>query len=84
MCIKTPNTETYVGENRSVLLEPGDAMLYKGCERPHWRDPLPKEYERKWYGKKVEKKGLYYHQVFFHYVLADGIRSHCAFDRSSR
>ena len=80
--IKTPDTETYIGENRSVLLEPGDGMLYKGCERPHWRDPLPREYKRKWYGKKVEKEGLYYHQVFFHYVLADGIRSHCAFDRS--
>jgi len=82
LCIKTPDTETYIGENRSVLLEPGDGMLYKGCERPHWRDPLPREYKRKWYGKKVEKEGLYYHQVFFHYVLADGIRSHCAFDRS--
>ena len=78
--IKTPNTEEYVGENRSVLLEPGDGMLYKGCERPHWRDPLPKEYTRTWYGKKIEKKGIYYHQVFFHYVLADGLRAQCAFD----
>jgi len=34
-------------------------------------------------GKKKSwwnKKELYYHQIFFHYVLQDGIRSHCAFD----
>ena len=74
--IKTP-----YGEKHSVKLDPGDGMLYKGCERPHWRDPLPKEYRRTWYGRKVEKEGLYYHQVFFHYVLADGVRSHFAGDR---
>ena len=68
------------GENRSVILSAGDGMIYKGCERPHWRDPMPTEYKRTWYGKTVEKEGLYYHQVFFHYVLADGQRSHCAND----
>lgn len=69
------------GENRSVILEPGDGMIYKGCERPHWRDPMPTEYRRTWYGRKVEKEGLYYHQIFFHYVLADGLRANCAGDR---
>ena len=47
--IKTPDTysdkkRTSIskrGENRSVILLPGDGMVYKGCERPHWRDPLP-------------------------------------------
>jgi hypothetical protein len=90
--IKTPDTyddpkrKTNIvkrGENRSVILNPGDGMIYKGCERPHWREPMPTEYRRTWYGKKVEKEGLYYHQVFFHYVLADGIRAHCANDMSS-
>jgi len=86
--IKTPDTynddkKTEIvnkGETRSVILKPGDGMLYKGCERPHWRNPMPAEYKRTWYGKKVEKKGLYYHQVFFHYVLADGIRANYAGD----
>ena len=87
--IKTPDTyddpkkKTIVikkGENRSAILNPGDGMLYKGCERPHWRDPMPTEYRRTWYGKKIEKEGLYYHQIFFHYVLADGIRAQCAND----
>lgn len=87
--IKTP--DTYLdnrkmqiierGENKSVNLLPGDGMIYKGCERPHWRDPMPTEYEKTWYGKRVEKEGLYYHQVFFHYVLADGFRCQFAFDR---
>jgi len=88
--IKTPDTyddpknKTNIikrGENRSVILQPGDGMIYKGCERPHWRDPLPREYKRTWYGKKKEIEGLYYHQVFFHYVLADGQRANFAFDR---
>jgi hypothetical protein len=89
--IKTPDTysddkKTEIvkkGENRSVILNPGDGMIYKGCERPHWREPMPTEYRRTWYGKRVEKEGLYYHQVFFHYVLADGIRAHCANDMAS-
>ena len=70
------------GENRSVILNPGDGMIYKGCERPHWREAMPKEYKRTWYGKKVEREDVYYHQIFFHYVLADGLRTHCAFDAS--
>jgi len=68
------------GENRSLILHPGDGMIYKGCERPHWREPLPKEYTRTWYGKKIEKEDLYYHQIFFHYVLSDGLRANFAFD----
>lgn len=87
--IKTPDTysdtkKTEVitqGKEVSVILNPGDAMVYKGCERPHWRDPMPSEYTRTWYGRKKQKEELYYHQVFFHYVLADGQRAHCAMDR---
>lgn len=88
--IKTPDTyddpkkKTNIikkGENRSVILNPGDGMVYKGCERPHWREPLPREYTKTWYGKRVEKKNLYYHQIFFHYVLSDGHRAHFAGDR---
>jgi hypothetical protein len=86
--IKTPDTYadkkktliTQRGENRSVILNAGDGMVYKGCERPHWREPMPTEHTRTWYGKSVEKEGLYYHQIFFHYVLADGQRVQCAND----
>jgi hypothetical protein len=31
------------------------------------------------FGKKTPK---FYHQVFFHYVLADGGRAHCYKDRA--
>jgi len=83
--IKTPDIfkedNITQGKEVSIILNPGDAMIYKGCERPHWRDSMPTEYARTWYGRKKEKEGLYYHQVFFHYVLADGQRAHCAMDR---
>lgn len=81
--IKTPDTYSderkieivEYGENRSVCLSAGDGMIYKGCERPHWRDPMPGNNKNWWW-----KKENYYHQIFFHYVLADGQRSHYAFD----
>ena len=82
--IKTPDTYTddkktavlIPGEGRAAVLNPGDGLLYKGCERPHWRDAMPTP-------EKVESapKEYYYHQIFFHYVLQDGQRAHCAWDR---
>ena len=69
------------GENRYIYLGSGDAVLYKGCERPHWRDPMPGLLETSLdYTKGNERKDLYYHQIFFHYVLQDGERAHCAWD----
>lgn len=62
-------------EERSVCLSAGDGMIYKGCERPHWREPM-KGKKKTWWRKKED----YYHQIFFHYVLADGERVHCAND----
>lgn len=87
--IKTPdiyvdkkNTQVLVpGENRSVILQAGDGMVYKGCERPHWRDPLPSRHKGNIIGRwKRRNDDTYYHQIFFHYVLADGQRAHYAKD----
>jgi len=50
--IKTPE-----GEDRSVELNPGDAMMYLGTVAKHWRD----QYE-----------GQEYVQVFLHYVRSRG------------
>ena len=55
--VKTPDTYTdetkasvlVPGENRAVILQPGDGMIYKGCERPHWRDAMPTPRRRKRY-----------------------------------
>jgi hypothetical protein len=42
---------------KSVLLEPGDALVYKGCELTHYRN---------------EFIGVHQSQVFIHYVNAKG------------
>jgi hypothetical protein len=63
--IQTPNEEEH-----SVILNPGDGVIYKGRERPHWRDEIP-----------CENKDQYYHQAFFHYVLANGNFVSSTYDR---
>ena len=88
--IKTPDTYTdkkkttilVPGEERSAVLNPGDGLLYKGCERPHWRDPMPTPPKKKKIFGKESKEEYYYHQIFFHYVLQDGERAHCAWDKA--
>lgn len=73
------NWEFYIenpeGISASLNLNAGDGVLYKGRERPHWRNPMPGKKKSFW-----NKKEDYYHQIFFHYVLADGYFAHCAFD----
>ena len=89
--IKTPDTYTdkkkssvlVPGEERTAVLDPGDGLIYKGCERPHWRDEMPTPKTTKIFGKKKkDQTTYYYHQIFFHYVLQDGERAHCAWDRT--
>lgn len=58
--IETPN-----GENRSIILNPGDAVMYFGCDAVHWRE--------KYLGNE-------YSQVFFHYVRSRGERFYAYFD----
>ena len=73
------------GKKNGIILEPGDGVIYKGCERPHWREELPGllDMSLNLY-HKGETQQLYYHQIFFHYVLQDGIRAHCAWDRGAQ
>ena len=49
--------EKPTGEAVGVVLRPGDAVVYLGCNTPHWRDA----YDGEEYG-----------QVFLHYVLSNG------------
>jgi Rps23 Pro-64 3,4-dihydroxylase Tpa1-like proline 4-hydroxylase len=58
--------ETPSGEQRSVDLNPGDAMIYLGKTAPHWRDLYD---------------GEYYTQVFLHYVRSRGDCSYSYFDK---
>ena len=57
------------GEEKFVQLNPGDAIVYKGIQIPHWRDPLPSRHGKTNF---IKNDDTYYHQVFFHYVLQDG------------
>ena len=58
--------ETPSGEEKKVMLESGDAMMYLGKIAPHWRN----EYE-----------GNEYAQVFLHYVRSRGDCSYAYFDK---
>jgi len=59
--LKTP-----AGEAVSVRQQPGDAVMYLGCQTPHWREPF---------------EGRFCTQVFMHYVFAFGTRTYAYFDK---
>jgi len=50
-----------------VILEPGDGLIYMGCELTHWR-------------QEADKRVKYQAQGFFHYVNQDGPYADCIFD----
>jgi hypothetical protein len=71
------------GSESYALMNDGDAVVYKGCEREHWRDPLASRYnkiEKSWRKVNRLKDDTYHHQIFLHYVDANGPYCHCAFD----
>lgn len=54
------------GVNVAVDLAPGDAVIYRGCEVEHWREPCPAD----WFA-----------QVFLHFVDGGGVHATQVFDR---
>ena len=52
-------------QDQSVMLPPGDMLVYRGYELPHWRDQF---------------RGTYWVQLFLHYVTAGGEFKEFAFD----
>jgi hypothetical protein len=62
--IKKPN-----GEEVSLNLKSGDAMLYLGCDAEHWRSKF---------------EGREYVQVFMHYVKSRGDRNYAFFDNKEK
>jgi hypothetical protein len=70
--IKTPQQT-----HEKAFLSLGDGLLYKGCERPHWREKIVRP-KKRFFNKK---ENFWYHQIFFHYVLADGLRVEFAGDK---
>ena len=61
--------ETDDGQSHAIDLAPGDLMIYRGAEVPHWREPLD--------------AGLWL-QLFLHYVSADGPYTDYAKDQRER
>ena len=62
--VETPNKES-----KSVVLESGDAIIYLGTERPHWRETY---------------EGEFYTQIFLHYVRKNGEYGNRYFDREKK
>lgn len=69
------------GTESFVNMKNGDAVIYKGCEREHWRNPLESRYNR--FQRVFKKDDTYHHQIFFHYVNANGPYVGFAFDRGN-
>jgi hypothetical protein len=61
------NFRTKDGNVVSIELDVGDAIMYMGCEIPHWRDVY---------------KGEEHTQLFLHYVAAGENRSWAFFDKA--
>ena len=64
----TANGQKYGGDpkqDKGYDMQPGDAIIYRGCEIDHWRD---------------EFKGLMQSQVFFHYCDRNGPFKDAKFD----
>lgn len=57
------------GSETSVELNPGDAVLYLGCQADHWRNPF---------------EGQEHVQVFLHYVRANGSKAWAFFDKQQQ
>ena len=69
---------------KSVSMKNGDMVIYKGCEREHWREPLQSKYGKvKKFINNFQKKedDTYHHQIFFHYVNSQGPFVHYAYDK---
>jgi len=74
------------GSETFVDMKNGDAVIYKGCEREHWREPLQSKYNRvqRTFMKLIKKEDdTYHHQIFLHYVNASGPYVNFAFDRGN-
>ena len=67
------------GSESFVNMKNGDAVIYKGCEREHWRGPLQSRYNR--IQRIFKNDDTYHHQIFLHYINANGPYVNFAFDR---
>ena len=67
--------KTKEGKEVFVNMKDGDGVIYRGCEREHWREPLPSKYSTpELLFRKMLKKDddTYHHQIFYHFVDSQG------------
>jgi len=67
--------ETKEGKEVFVNMKDGDGVIYRGCEREHWREPLESRYSKpELFLRKLIKKedDTYHHQIFYHFVDSQG------------
>ena len=74
------------GKELGLKLQNGDGLLYMGCNVEHWRYPLQSRFSK--VGKFLNKiarieDNTYHHQIFFHYVRANGNRVQFAGDTNN-
>jgi hypothetical protein len=55
-------------DNKEIITEPGDMVIYRGLELEHWREPF------------AVSKNSWQAQAFLHYVDINGPYSMCQFD----
>jgi predicted 2-oxoglutarate/Fe(II)-dependent dioxygenase YbiX len=60
----------YLTNEREIKMGVGDAVLYRGMDKVHWREPY--------------KEGKWQAQVFLHYVDADGPHAEWKYDKRSK
>ena len=65
---KTYQWPLFIDEN-PVILEPGDMVIYRGCDLKHWRSEF-----------KHNDKDAWHVQGFFHYVNVNGPNKEYKFD----
>lgn len=58
---------------REIFQKPGDGVIIKGCDVPHWRDEFVSESDDDWQ-----------YQGLFHYVSACGPNSHLKYEGKDR
>lgn len=71
------------GNEKKLKMKNGFGVVYLGCDVLHWRDSLKSRHsklKRKILNLTRKKDDTYHHQIFFHYVLANGHRCHFAND----
>lgn len=62
--------EKYIINESKICMDVGDAVLYRGMEKVHWREPY--------------KEGKWQAQVFLHYVDANGPHAEHKYDKRPR